>query len=282
MTSFVTTAFSGGTPRAVVLVLGFAGAKPKHVAKYASVYNSLKCSTVAGTASSMDIFTGNITNQDIFALDAVQQVAKVLKAVDNDNGNKESDPKIPVVMHILSNGGTFITNRIGLMLDSKKSGGKESVDEDIRLFGERLKLGCQIFDSAPGYFTTKASFNVIKSMISNKVIAYPTATMFVLFVKTLDTLSYLFGHPTAGEEFWSQLQKDTHCLRQAYIYSHDDEIVEGKMIEELAEDRKAISEYIVLKQFENSAHVQHLRHHETEYVSFIKATLKEMEEKNSH
>mmetsp|Transcript_27463 Transcript_27463/g.66691 ORF Transcript_27463/g.66691 Transcript_27463/m.66691 type:complete len:286 (-) Transcript_27463:270-1127(-) len=284
MTSFVTQAFSGGgtRPRAVVLVLGFAGAKPKHVAKYANVYNSLKCSTVAGTATNLDIFTGNTVNQDAFALDGVRQVAKVLKEVE------DSKAKTPVVMHILSNGGTFITNRIGIMLeaanddsDKKESTEDQETSQDLQLFGERLKLGCQIFDSAPGFFTTQATFNVIRNLFPNKVIAYPAAAMFVAFTYAVNLSSYMMGQPTHGEEFWSRLQKDTNCLRQAYIYSHDDEIVEGKYIEELAEDRKAVSEYVVLKHIENSGHVQHLRKHEEEYVSFVKATLEEVEKLNS-
>jgi len=280
MSSFVTTAFSGGSPRAVVLVLGFAGAKPKHVAKYAGIYNTLKCSTVAGTATSTDIFTGNTVNQDALALDAVRQVAKMLKEDD------DTEPKTPVVMHILSNGGTFISNRIGIMLESHEKSNKQQGEKDqetshdLRLFGERLKLGCQIFDSAPGYFSTQATFNVIRNIMPNQIIGYPVAALYVVFTQVLNFSSYVMGQPTYGEEFWTRLQKDTSCLRQAYIYSHDDDIIEGKYIEELAEDRKAVSEYVVLKRFEKSAHVQHLRKHEEEYVTFVKATLEEVENLN--
>ncbi|KAL3937100.1 MAG: hypothetical protein SGBAC_007708, partial [Bacillariaceae sp.] len=283
-TSFVTQAFSGGgkAPRAVVLVLGFAGAKPRHVAKYANVYNSLKCTTVAGTATNIDIFSGNVNNQDAFALEGVRQIAKVLNAVEEEDHNT----KTPVVMHILSNGGTFISSRIGIMLEAKQQGSAVEKDnettQDLKLFAERLKLGCQIFDSAPGYFTTAATFNVIRSLLPNKIIAYPAAALYVGFVSVLNFSSYLMGQPTPGEEFWSRLQDDTNCLRQAYIYSHDDAIVEGKYIEELANERKGgVSEYVAMKHLKDSAHVQHLRKHEEEYVAFVKATLEEVENLNS-
>ncbi|CAJ1965788.1 unnamed protein product [Cylindrotheca closterium] len=289
--SFVTQAFQ--RPRAVVLVLGFAGAKPKHVAKYANVYHSLNCSTVAGTATNRDIFTGNTVNQDAFALEGLKLVTKLLKEVAEADDDNNQANKTPVVMHILSNGGTFITNRIGIMLEAndnsvnKKEETTEEQDndtetsQDLRLFGDRLKLGCQIFDSAPGFFTTSGTFNVIRSLVPNKIIGYPAAAMYVVFTHVLNLSSYLMGQPTHNEEFWSRLQTDTNCLRQAYMYSNDDEIVEGKYIEELANDRKAgVGEYVALKHFENSAHVQHLRKHEEEYVSFVKTTLEEVEKLN--
>ena len=67
---FVTVKVKGAEgqerPRAVVLVLGFGGAQPRHVEKYARLYNRKGCSTVSGTASNRSLFV-DPTGIDAFA-----------------------------------------------------------------------------------------------------------------------------------------------------------------------------------------------------------------------
>lgn len=284
MTSFVTSEVEG-TPRAVVLLLGFAGAKPKHLAKYAKIYNLNQCSTVSGTASNYDIFSGNKAAQDAMAMDAVQEVTKILRSCDDEAAKHSKSPKqkteTPVVMHILSNGGTFVSTRLSLLLESAaESKNDDQATADLLLFKNRLKLGYQIFDSAPGYFTMKASFNVIKHLIPNKLVAFPAATVFTTFVVLWSATAVVTRRPTQGEQFWNLLLDDTACMRQAYIYSHGDDICDATKIEEMAEERKKRGAHVMTKHFEDSTHVQHLRLHEIEYKEFIAGILKDMVEKN--
>eukprot|EP00980_Cylindrotheca_fusiformis_P018276 scaffold5966_cov118-Cylindrotheca_fusiformis.AAC.1 len=280
-TSFITQEVEG-KPRAVVLVLGFAGSKPRHVAKYANIYNLNKCTTVAGTASNYDVFAFDKAGQDSVAMDAVRNVSKVLHSIQSDNDKKE----VPVVMHIMSNGGAYVTARLSLMLeaaakDKPKEGGNADGTEDLRLFAERLRLGYQIFDSAPGYMNVKSGYNVIRDLIPNKFIAIPAAVAFT-------TISYLrkvaldaIGKQSDGEEFWNLLLDDRSCMRQAYIYSQGDKVCDSVKIEEMAMQRKDRGVHVMTKHFEDSKHVQHLRLHETEYVEFVTAVLQDMEARNN-
>jgi hypothetical protein len=279
MTAFVTSEVEG-KPRAVVLLLGFAGAKPKHIAKYADLYNRNRCSTVSGTATNYDIFSANKAGQDAMAIDAVRQVTKVLRACDASKWNDKTE--IAVVMHIMSNGGSFITTRLGLMLEAaaKEDLQNKQDTEDLRLFAQSLKLGYQIFDSAPGNSTMKSSFNVIKDLIPNKFIAIPAAAAFTVVVALLDATSLVTGRRPEGEIFWNLLLNDTSCMRQAYIYSHSDEICDATKIAEMAEERKKRGVHVMTKHFEDSKHVQHLRTHEAEYLEFIATMLKDMEDRN--
>ncbi len=74
--------------------------------------------------------------------------------------------------------------------------------------------------------------------------------------------------------------EDTSCMRQAYIYSHSDKICDATKIEEMADERKKRGVHVMTKHFEDSKHVQHLRHHEAEYLEFIATILKDMEDRN--
>ena len=86
----------------MVLILGFGGAKPKYIAKYSTLYESLGCSTVSRTATNYDVFVDH-AGLDIFAKEAVEQVAKVVReeddAVSCTNGTHKHTT--PIVMHIL-------------------------------------------------------------------------------------------------------------------------------------------------------------------------------------
>lgn len=175
--SFVTSRADiadGGRTRAVVLVLGFGGAKPRHIAKYAQLYNGKGCSIVAGTASNHGVFVDH-GELDAFAKDAVQQVTELLREDDATKPNPSRQKETPVVMHIISNGGAFVARKIGGMLDSRRDCQRGS--DDLELFATRLKLGCQVFNSAPCYNGPKSSFNVIKHLIPSPLISVPAAVM---------------------------------------------------------------------------------------------------------
>ena len=156
-------------PRAIVLVLGFGGAKPRHIAKYAQLYNIKGCNTISGTASNHDIFVDH-SGIDVFAKNALSEVVKMVR---EDEANS-SDKDTPIVMHIISNGGAFVTRSINTMLDTREQHQQRA---DLELFATRLRLGYQVFDSAPCYPEAKSSFNVITHLIPNPFIGIPAAVL---------------------------------------------------------------------------------------------------------
>ncbi len=82
--------------RAVVLVLGFGGAQPRHVEKYAQLYNRKGCSTVSGTASNRSLFV-DPTGIDNFAQDAVREVATLLREDDAAYPNRLTLERLPLL-----------------------------------------------------------------------------------------------------------------------------------------------------------------------------------------
>ena len=262
-------------PRAVVLVLGFGGAKPRHVEKYAELYNRKGCSTVSGTASNRSLFVDH-DGIDAFARDAIREVAKVLREDDAAHPIVPPDGATPLVMHILSNGGAFVGSRIGHMLAAPLDS-NPGARGDLELFCTRLKGGCQVFDSAPCYIDRRSCFNVIKNLIPIPFVGIPLAILFTFRMYVLVALSRMTGKPTFGESFWEALVEDATCHTQAFIYSCEDDIADSIKIEEFARERCRRGVKVMSKHFPSSSHVQHLRLHGREYSDFIDTVLSEVE-----
>ena len=270
--SFTTTKDGNKRSRAIILILGFGGAKRKHVAKYASMYtSSLGCSSVVyGIASNHAVFVDH-NELNVFALDAVQEVAKLIRSEESNNRSKE----FPIVMHILSNGGAFVTAKIGHILDTQSH-----TNEDLQLFGKRLKIGAQIFDSAPCYMDSKANFTVIKHLLPSPFIGIPAVLLFTMRMYMHNVISMLKGE--LNDLYWKAWLDDTNCNRQGFIYSEKDDIANSVKIEEFIKEReKRIGVHNVSSiHFEDSVHVQHLRFHREEYINFVDSIFTDIEEDN--
>ena len=210
---------------------------------------------------------------DPFALDAIQEVAKLVRSEESNNRSKE----FPIVMHILSNGGAFATAKIGHILDTQSH-----TNEDLQLFGKRLKIGAQIFDSAPCYMDSKANFTVIKHLLPSPFIGIPAALLFTMRMYMHNVISMLKGELNPTDLYWKAWLDDTNCSRQGFIYSEKDDIANSEKIEEFIKEReKRIGVHNVSSiHFEDSVHVQHLRFHREEYINFVESILTDMEEDN--
>lgn len=237
--------------------------------------SSLGCSSIVyGIASNHAVFVDH-DELDKFALEAIQEVAKVVRS--EESNNTQNNKEIPIVMHILSNGGAFVTAKIGQILDTQSH-----TNEDLQLFGKRLKIGAQIFDSAPCYMDSKANFTVIKHLSPSPFIGLPAAFLFTMRMYVHSAISSLKGELNHADSYWKAWLDDTNCNRQGFIYSEKDDIANSVKIEEFIKEReKRIGVHNVSSiHFEDSVHVQHLRFHREEYINFVDSILTDMEEDN--
>jgi hypothetical protein len=264
-------------PRAVVLVLGFGGAQPRHMEKYAQLYNRKGCSTVSGTAPNRSLFI-DPTGIDAIALDAVREVATILREDAAAYPNASPERATPVVMHVMSNGGAFVVSRIGQMLTAPIDSSTPGARGDLELFCTRLKAGCQIFDSAPCYLDGRSCFNVIKNLIPNPIVGIPMAILFAFLMYVHNAISRIIGKATFGVLFWNALIEDTTCDLQAFLYSCNDDIADSMKIEDFVRERRERGVKVMTKHFADSSHVQHQRLHGKEYSDFIETVLTRMEE----
>lgn len=269
----------GERPRAVVLLLGFAGAQPKHVAKYATLYNSKGCFTVAGTAENFQLFIHGVRSAGTipdFASEAVKQVAQMIRECENSscsNNNNESS-ETPIVMHCLSNGGAFVSRAIGEKLDRRSE--HEDNYEDLNLFADRLKKGCQIYDSAPCFISASTSFNVVKHISGGSLMALPAAALFASVTFVVQSVASVMGYRSSDMEWWDALVEDTNCQQQGFIYTTQDDVCDYLKVEEFIKERTKRGVNVMTKKFEESKHVEHLRLHPTDYSGFIDQILDEI------
>mmetsp|Transcript_4738 Transcript_4738/g.6635 ORF Transcript_4738/g.6635 Transcript_4738/m.6635 type:complete len:327 (+) Transcript_4738:121-1101(+) len=116
-------------PKAVVILLGWVGAKKRHLEKFVEVYTKEHgCSVVYGNASVVSIMFYRHGALARVAMDAIQKTARILREeqenIRNDGGESTSTSSsgriIPVVLHHFSNGGAMLAEKMDLMIKDAK------------------------------------------------------------------------------------------------------------------------------------------------------------------
>lgn len=271
----------GGRTRAVVLVLGFGGAQPRHVAKYAELYNRRGCHAVSGTASNYQTFvhgasaSGGGTRE--FALEAMTTVAGVVRGRDGPGGGEGPGRRPPIIVHCLSNGGAFVLRRIGDLLLERGRPGEDGGEDgaDLDLFASGLRDGCQVFDSAPCHLDPASARAVVRNLLGPSPLATPASLAAWLLASAAGSLARAAGRPPPGQGWWDALvREDGPCGRQAFVYSPGDEVCDHVKLEEFVEARRRRGvDVVATRRIEGSRHVEHLRLHPGVYSGFVDEVL---------
>jgi hypothetical protein len=256
-------------PRAVVLLFGWWGAEMRHVEKYAELYRNRDCATVSVIADTMQVMTHLCyPSLDGCVRDAVTEVAKIIRA------NEKDGKKIPVILHAFSNAGTFVLERLEVLVQQAREDLKVSCCEDLVLVGERLNG--EIFDSAPGYPDAKLGFTSTSGVVFGQsiIIKILVGFLFLLAGGISVLISILLGNPDVRWAFWNNMREGRLCLRQAYVYSTADTIINTEKLEELIENRKTFADVSVYK-FDDAPHVQIMRKHAKKYEKMVDDFIRE-------
>ena len=286
-------------PRAAVILLGWLGARSEHLEKYTAVWNERNCNTVTvrvpGWISMMDV---RMCRRRI----AVQVLREVDRVVRFAEMQEAGWGKLPVLMHVLSNGGAFVCESVQELLEevrlrnekivamyAKKKLGESNIKdnhdvdeketEEERLFrhvcmriSDRLRIGCTIFDSAPGYISYMKALKVIEDVIPLPIVVFVLQFLFLFFIIASDYIpSKLFNTSTKGDSFWEAMKHCCLSSSQAYVYSTKDEVIDYRYLDDLVRLKKVSDDINVLKvlRFTDSSHVQHLRYHKEVYEEMI-------------
>jgi hypothetical protein len=254
-------------PRAVVLLLGWWGASIKHLTKYAKLYQDRNCLTVQATAEKWAVLNHlsyNNRSLDECALIAAAHIAKLLDEVNND--------KVPVVFHAFSNGGAYLIERLEILIQEARDGKNHGDSNKILLLlGERLQG--QVFDSAPAYPSAQSAVRAMSNVFSSSIMRALISILVTAHYYYDMILHHVFGFPNGRNDFYKFMANSRLCLKQAYIYSAADDITDVTKLEELIASRQKISDDILVKKFDDSLHVQHLRMHEAAYNQVVERFL---------
>jgi hypothetical protein len=252
------------SPRAVVLLLGWWGARIKHLTKYAKLYQDRNCLTVQAIAEKSAVLTHNNSSLDECALIAADHIVKLLDEV--------NDEKVPVIFHAFSNGGAYLIERLEVLIQEARDGKNHGEsNKTLLLLGERLQG--QVFDSAPAYPSAQSAVRAMSSVFTNSIMKILISILVTSHYYYDMILHHVFGYPNGRNDFYKFMADSRMCLKQAYIYSAADDITDVTMLEELIASRQKMSDDILVKKFDDSQHVQHLRMHEAAYNQVVERFL---------
>ena len=250
-------------PRAIVLLMGWWGAELRHVEKYAQLYSQKDCATVSVIADTLQV----MMHLGYPCLDnCVRDAATAVSGIIRDH--EKSGRKIPVIIHTFSNAGTFMAERLEVLIQQAREDLKVPCCEDLVLLGERLDG--EIFDSAPAYPDIKLGFTSTNGVVfgNSIIVKVIVGILFFLAGAMWVICNWILGLPDVRWTFWNNMREGRLCLRQAYIYSTADDITNVQQLEDLIENRKEFSNVSVLK-FEDSKHVLHMMKHPKSYERMI-------------
>ena len=226
--------------------------------QYAKWYTDRHCSVVTG-ASPPELFVLNRSLRRT-ASRIWCETAKALR---------ETPEKVPIVIHVFSNGGAFLMDEMELMLKEDAS------KEDFELISQRLKTGFQFHDCAPCYIRTVWDWSNFSQSFPHPNWSSWGRCSYTFLASTCLTLwstaTLSWNRPS---DFWGRMQNSRLCLHNIYAYTTTDLATDAFQLEQLIEYRRTkVGAVCKSYRFEDSNHCRLHRDHPNEYSRAIDEAL---------
>lgn len=266
--------------KAVVIMYGWLGSIEKHLKKYADLYTNhllQKCAVVYGTASTSTLIFRHDEELAAMAMDSVRKAAAIIRQIESSSSTKAI---VPVVLHYFSNGGAFVAEKLGQMIqDAISAGGQISTKknkhdkgdaDDLKLIHERLnKKGFEVLDSSPAYLYESTYFRCIDMAVPS----LPLRIIFKGFISLSTVYKKIMACANQQERvdviFWQNMMESELCQRQAFVYSTADVLTDSHKLDEFINERQKRGIQVIVQKFDDSGHVLHLKEHPEEYKGNI-------------
>ena len=271
--------------KGVVIMYGWMGSIPKYVRKYADLYATRDWAVVYGTAPFVHVAMRDQSALDTVAIESVVKASKIVREVETAT-EARNDITISVILHYFSNGGAFVAERLGMLIQEAKQTNKEEegstvavdpvVKQELRFISDRLhQKGYEIIDSAPAYLYESKFYHAIDTAIPNLFLRIPAKMVVSAIHVFKNVVATIQKKDSPVIEFWKNAIESDLCLNQVYIYSVNDSITVSEKIDELIEERKKLKPDVTITstKFEDSEHVMHLRRYPKQYMEIINSCL---------
>ncbi|XP_069367769.1 transmembrane protein 53 [Paralichthys olivaceus] len=250
-----------GTKEPVVILLGWAGCKDKHLSKYSSIYNEQGCVTIRYTAPLKTVFIS-----ESFGYKELSSTALRLLEILFDYEVENS----PVFFHIFSNGGFMLYRYIVELLHSDKQ------------FSSLCVIGA-VVDSAPGSGNVRGALRALTATLGPKISPVLRYVLLVLFAVTVFLLRVVLYPMTKyiHKNHYDAVQEKPPAWPHFYLYSRGDQVIRHRDIELFVETVKQKGVPVDSFDFVSSPHVGHLRDFPEQYAlkcrGFLATCMKDSE-----
>ncbi|KAM7401289.1 hypothetical protein PAMA_005465 [Pampus argenteus] len=248
-----------GTKEPVVILLGWAGCKDKHLSKYSSIYNEQGCVTIRYTAPLKTVFIS-----ESFGYKEMRSTALKLLEILYDYEVENS----PIFFHIFSNAGFMLYRYIVELLHNDKQ------------FSSLCVIGA-IVDSAPGSGNVRGALRALTATMGPKispVLRYFLLALFAVSVFLLRVVLYPLTK-YIHKNHYDAVQERPPAWPHFYLYSRDDQVIRHRDIELFVETLKLKAVPVDSYDFVTTAHVSHFREFPEQYTlkcrDFLVACMKD-------
>lgn len=235
-----------GTKEPVVILLGWAGCKDKHLSKYSSIYNEQGCVTIRYTAPLKTVFIS-----ESFGYKELSSTALKLLEILYDYEVENS----PIFFHIFSNGGFMLYRYIVESLHSNKQ------------FSSLCVIGA-VVDSAPGSGNVRGALRALRATLGPKISPVLRYILIALFAVTVFLLRIVLYPLTKyiHKNHYDAVQERPPSWPHLFLYSRADQVIRHRDIEVFMETLKQKSVPMDSFDFLSSPHVGHYRDFPEQYA----------------
>ncbi|XP_035527355.1 transmembrane protein 53 [Morone saxatilis] len=235
-----------GTKEPVVILLGWAGCKDKHLSKYSSIYNEQGCVTIRYTAPLKTVFIS-----ESFGYKELSSTALKLLEILYDYEVENS----PIFFHVFSNGGFMLYRYIVELLHNDKQ------------FSSLCVIGA-VVDSAPGSGNVRGALRALTSTLGPKispVLRYILLALFAVTVFLLRVVLYPFTK-YIHKNHYDAVQDRPPAWPHFYLYSRADQVIRHRDIEFFVGALRQKGVPVDSFDFVSSPHVGHFRDFPEQYA----------------
>ncbi|XP_062261220.1 transmembrane protein 53 [Platichthys flesus] len=235
-----------GTKEPVVILLGWAGCKDRHLSKYSSIYNEQGCVTIRYTAPLKTVFIS-----ESFGYKELSSTALKLLEILFDYEVENS----PICFHVFSNGGFMLYRYIVELLHS---------DEQ---FSSLCVIGA-VVDSAPGSGNVRGALRALTATLGPKISPVLRYVLLALFAVTVFLLRVVLYPITKyiHKNHYDAVQEKPPAWPHFYLYSRGDQVIRHRDIELFVEAVKQKGVPVDSFDFVSSPHVGHFRDFPEQYT----------------
>ncbi|KAM8839807.1 transmembrane protein 53 [Synchiropus picturatus] len=250
-----------GTKEPVVILLGWAGCKDRHLSKYSAIYNEQGCVTICYTAPLRSVFI-----LEPFGYKELRTTALKLLELLFDYEVENS----PIFFHVFSNGGFMLYRYIVELLQSQPQ-------------FQTLSVIGTVVDSAPDSGNVLGAVRALKATLGPKIHPVLTSVLLSLFAATVFLLRVVLYPLTKyiHKNHYDAVQESPPTWPHFYLFSQADQVIRHCSIKLFIETMKRKGVSVDSCDFVSSSHVSHFRDFPEQYthlcLNFLNTCMKDTE-----